>query len=140
MAGIRGKDTTPELAIRRELHRRGFRFRIHYGALPGRPDIVLPKYRAVILVHGCFWHRHLCRLFKWPSSNSGKWRSKLEANVVRDAESVDALRRLGWRTLVIWECALKGPHSLSREVVGGLVEQWLISGEQDGEIEGFESG
>lgn len=140
MAGIRGKNTTPELAVRRELHRRGFRFRLHSGELPGRPDIVLPKHRAVILVHGCFWHRHQCRLFKWPSSNSQTWREKLESNVVRDADNMDSLRRQGWRTLVIWECALKGPRRRTLESVGTLIEEWLRAGADSGEIEGSDIG
>jgi DNA mismatch endonuclease, patch repair protein len=136
MAGIRGKDTSPEIVVRRELHRRGFRFRLHRKGLPGRPDIVLPKYRALILVHGCFWHCHQCQLFKWPSTNRDRWRRKLETNVVRDAENVGALRQQGWRTLVIWECALKGPGRLAMESVGALVEEWLVGGVETGEIRG----
>ena len=134
MAGIRGKNTTPELAVRRELHRRGFRFRLHSRGLPGRPDIVLPKYRAVILVNGCFWHRHQCHLFKWPSTDTERWRHKLEANVVRDAENVAALGRQGWRTLVIWECALKGPSKRPVESIGAIAEQGLKQGEDHDEI------
>lgn len=140
MAGIRGKNTTPELAVRRELHRRGFRFRLHSSELPGRPDVVLPKYRAVILVHGCFWHRHQCQLFKWPSTNCQTWREKLEANVIRDANNARSLRRQGWRTLVIWECALKGPRRRTLESVGTIIEQWLKTGADSGKIEGSDIG
>lgn len=134
MAGIRGKNTSPELVVRRELHRRGFRFRLHSMALPGRPDIVLPKYRAVILVNGCFWHRHGCHFFKWPSTDSEKWRQKLEKNFVRDAENLEAFDRLGWRVLVIWECALKGPDRLTVVAVGDLVEAWVRGGKDFAEI------
>lgn len=137
MAGIRSKNTTPELAVRRELHRRGFRFRLHSKGLPGRPDIVLSKYRAAIFVNGCFWHRHQCRLFKWPSTDTRRWREKLEANVVRDAENLASLGRQGWRTLVIWECALKGPGKRPVKSVGEIAEQWLIQGRGDDEIQGL---
>lgn len=137
MAGIRGKNTTPELAVRRELHRRGFRFRLHSRGLPGRPDIVLPKYRAVILVNGCFWHRHQCQLFKWPATDPDRWRQKLEANVVRDAENVAALGRKGWRTLVIWECAFKGAGKRPVESIGIIAEHWLTKGLGDDEIQGL---
>ena len=136
MACIRGKNTSPELLVRRELHRRGFRFRLHSKGLPGRPDIVLLRYRAVILVNGCFWHRHECRLFKWPSTDSKKWREKLEGNVVRDAANWEACHRLGWRVLVIWECALKGPDRLSVTEVGDLAEKWLHDGAEFFEISG----
>lgn len=134
MAGIRGKNTSPELMVRRELHRRGFRFRLHSKTLPGRPDIVLPKYRAVILVNGCFWHRHGCHLFKWPATDSEKWRDKLEKNVVRDAENHKAFVRLGWRVLVIWECALKGPDRLTVVGLGEVAEDWIRGGKTFAEI------
>src|SRR5262245_6595907 len=84
MSGIRGKNTKPEMVLRRGLHAEGFRFRLHGPALPGRPDLVFPKWSAVIFVHGCFWHRHNCRLFKWPSTKSRFWRAKLTGNVSRD--------------------------------------------------------
>lgn len=134
MSGIRGKNTAPELRVRSELHRRGFRFRLHSKGLPGRPDIVLPKYRAVILVNGCFWHRHGCHLFKWPSTDSEKWREKLEKNVVRDAENLEACNRLGWRVLVIWECALKRAGSSGLIHVMDFAEEWIRSGRDCAEI------
>ena len=136
MSGIRGKDTAPERMIRSELHRRGFRFRLHYPGLPGRPDLVLPKYRVVIQVNGCFWHRHGCRLFKWPSTNIEKWRAKLEANVVRDEMNVRQYKDLGWRTLLIWECALKGPGRLKLGRIVDEIELWLRSSSDFAEIEG----
>lgn len=136
MAGIRGKNTSPELLVRRELHRRGFRFRLHSKGLPGKPDIVLRRYRAVILVNGCFWHRHGCRLFKWPSTDSKKWREKLERNVVRDAANLKACQRLGWRVLLIWECALKGPERRGVTEVIDLAENWIRDSAEFLEISG----
>ncbi len=105
MAGIRGRDTQPELAVRRFLHARGFRYRLHDRRLPGRPDIVLPRYRVALFVHGCFWHRHAgCRLAATPSTNAAFWLAKLEGNVSRDARVHQELRQLSWRAVVVWEC------------------------------------
>jgi DNA mismatch endonuclease (patch repair protein) len=107
MAGIRGKNTKPELEVRRFLHRLGFRYRLHDRRLPGRPDIVLPKYRTVVFVHGCFWHQHPgCRLSARPDTNATFWRNKLRANVERDERDQTRLKELGWRPLTVWECAL----------------------------------
>jgi DNA mismatch endonuclease, patch repair protein len=108
MSGVRGKDTKPELLIRRALHRLGFRFRLHAAGLPGRPDIVLPKYRAAILVHGCFWHRHEgCAFATTPATNVEFWKSKFEQNVLRDARNLANLWEAGWRTAIVWECAFE---------------------------------
>jgi DNA mismatch endonuclease (patch repair protein) len=116
MARIRSKDTKPELAVRSALHRIGFRFRLHCGALPGRPDIVLPRYRTVILVQGCFWHRHPdCRLAYFPKSRQDFWRRKFAANVERDRRTRRELRKLGWHAIVVWECQTTGSR-LSRTV------------------------
>lgn len=104
MAGIRGKDTKPEMLVRRALHKAGFRYRLHVKDLPGRPDIVLPKYRTVIFVHGCFWHGHDCKHFKWPKTRAEFWRKKIEGNVTRDRIAVSELERRGWRVITIWEC------------------------------------
>ena len=105
MAGIRGKNTKPELHVRRFLHRQGFRFRVHDKRLPGRPDIVLRKHRTVVFVHGCFWHQHSgCRFAYSPKSNRAFWGAKLQANVERDAVTEANLRALGWRVLTLWEC------------------------------------
>lgn len=111
MAGIRGKDTRPEMLIRRGLHAMGYRFRVHRRDLPGNPDIVLPKYRAVIFVHGCFWHGHECHLFKWPKTREEFWREKIGSNVKRDQRSEQCLTNLGWRVHAIWECELKGKRA-----------------------------
>ena len=108
MSLIRSKDTKPETVVRSMLHRMGHRFRLHRRDLPGHPDIVLPKHRVVIFVNGCFWHSHKnCRDGKMPRSNQDYWRPKLERTVRRDAESVAALQRDGWKTLVIWECEVR---------------------------------
>jgi DNA mismatch endonuclease (patch repair protein) len=108
MARIRGTNTKPEVFVRSALHRAGFRFRIHSRALPGRPDIVLPKHRTVVFVHGCFWHRHGCTLSSEPATRRAFWREKFARNVERDRRTAAALRRAGWRVLTVWECALRG--------------------------------
>ncbi|MFM9146178.1 MAG: very short patch repair endonuclease [Phycisphaerales bacterium] len=105
MAAIRGHDTTPERLVRSALHRHGLRFRLHVGGLPGRPDIVLPRHRTVILVHGCFWHRHLgCARSTLPATNRAWWVAKLRRNRARDRQNLRALRAAGWRVIVVWEC------------------------------------
>jgi len=105
MSGIKGKDTEPELAVRRYLHAAGLRFRLHDKRLPGRPDIVLPTFRTVVLVHGCFWHRHEgCPYATTPSSRAEFWGRKFDQNVRRDADNVRALQAAGWTALTIWEC------------------------------------
>lgn len=134
MAGIRGKDTTPEILIRKALHGRGFRFRLHERGLPGKPDIVLPKYHAAILVHGCFWHGHQCHLFKWPATRREFWENKINANVARDRRVEEQLHTSGWRVLKIWECALKGPDRHSIDIVTDQISSWLKSQNPDGEI------
>lgn len=117
MAGIRGKNTRPERIVRSFLHLRGFRFRLHRKDLPGRPDIVLPKYRTAIQVHGCFWHRHPgCRFATTPSSNAEFWQAKFAENVDRDARHEAALRQLGWRVLTVWECEVGSPEFLEELV------------------------
>lgn len=113
MARIRGKNTKPEVLVRSALHRAGFRFRIHGAALPGRPDVVLPRHRTVVFVHGCFWHRHGCALSGEPATRRAFWRDKFARNTERDRRNTRALRRLGWRVLTVWECSLR--TNLSRE-------------------------
>jgi DNA mismatch endonuclease (patch repair protein) len=124
MSRIRGKDTTPELMLRRMLHRAGFRYRTHPSDLPGRPDLVLRKHRAVIFVHGCFWHRHGgCRFSTTPSSNAEFWRNKFAGTVERDGRILDRLKEEGWRVAVVWECALQSNPADVAAVVG----RWLVS-------------
>ena len=113
MAAIRGKDTAPELAVRRILHAMGLRFRLHRKDLPGRPDIVLPKHRTVVFVHGCFWHRHEdCRYTTTPKTRQEFWQAKFAANVERDRRNRTDLQQLGWRVIVVWECELKMHNKL----------------------------
>ena len=136
MAGIRDRNTKPEMLIRSELHKRGFRFRLHVRNLPGRPDIVLPKLKAVIFVHGCFWHAHNCHLFRLPSTRSDWWREKLSRNRSVDMRSRSALLDLEWRVLEIYECALKGKERLPLEHVIHQAESWLQKGAKQHEIRG----
>lgn len=105
MAAIRGRDTKPEMIVRRIVHRLGYRFRLHRRDLPGRPDLVLPRHRAVIFVHGCFWHQHDCRYGRVkPATRAEFWKTKRDQNSERDTRNVKALRKMGWRVLVVWEC------------------------------------
>lgn len=114
MAGIRSKNTKPEMTVRKYLHAEGFRYRLHARSLPGSPDLVLPKYRTVIFVHGCFWHRHAgCRYTTMPASNASRWTEKFRANVERDCRNRAALETAGWRVVIIWECELR-KDSLTR--------------------------
>lgn len=136
MAGIRGKDTKPELVVRRGLHAKGFRFRLHDRKLPGRPDLVLPRWRAVIQIHGCFWHGHDCPLFRWPGTREDFWRTKIGRNVERDQEVDVALDQAGWRVLTIWECALKGPGRIGAEATVTGASQWLRSEAKSEQIRG----
>jgi len=107
MAGIKGRNTKPEVFLRQVLHRAGLRFRLHSKDLPGRPDIVLAKYKAAIFVNGCFWHGHEnCKHFRLPKSRTEFWKAKIEANISRDKRQLEALETLGWKTFVIWECSL----------------------------------
>lgn len=133
MAGIRGKDTKPELALRRALHARGFRFRLHSKAVHGRPDLVLPKYRAVVFVHGCFWHRHEgCRYTTTPSTRQEFWQAKFTANVARDAAVRGKLLKDGWRVATVWECALRKPDQIVASI--DSLSAWLRSEEDHIEI------
>ena len=136
MAGIRSKNTKPELVIRRGLHALGFRFRLHDRSLPGVPDLVLTRWRAVILVHGCFWHGHDCSLFRLPSTRADFWRTKIGRNRERDAEVDELLERAGWRIIKVWECSLKGPSKLGADAVIERVADWLRSGLSRDEIRG----
>ena len=122
MSSIRGKNTWPERMLRSRLFYMGFRYRLHQRNLPGSPDLVFPKYQAVIFVHGCFWHRHEgCRYATTPKANAGFWEQKFQGNVLRDARHATLLRDRGWRVAVVWECALK--HSVDDTV--RIVERWL---------------
>jgi DNA mismatch endonuclease (patch repair protein) len=124
MARIKGSNTRPEMMVRSIVHRMGFRFRIHRKDLPGRPDIVLPKHRKVIFVHGCFWHGHEgCPRSARPSSNQGFWDNKLSGNVERDKRNLFELEKLGWKTLVLWTCEVKDRQRLQEVLNRFLLEQ-----------------
>ncbi|MEO6918657.1 MAG: very short patch repair endonuclease [Collimonas sp.] len=126
MSGIRGHNTKPEILIRSLLHRQGFRFRLHARDLPGKPDIVFPRFHAVIFVHGCFWHGHDCPLFKWPSTRADFWREKIGRNQANDRKVIDSLLASEWRVGIVWECALRGKNKNIERVVQNLSD-WLQS-------------
>ena len=126
MSRIRSKNTKPEEIVRKYLFSQGFRYRKNDTRLPGKPDIVLPKYKTVIFVNGCFWHKHEgCKYFVWPKSNVEFWKTKILGNVARDAEKHKSLEALGWRVIVIWECELKA--DVHDETLKKLVEQILVT-------------
>lgn len=119
MSRVRGRDTKPEMLVRRLAHAMGYRFRLHRGDLPGKPDLVFPGRRKVIFVHGCFWHRHpdpSCRLARMPKSRLDFWATKLENNKKRDADNLSRLDDLGWKTLVIWECQTRDREALQARI------------------------
>lgn len=136
MSRIRGRDTRPELLIRRGLHGRGFRFRLHARDLPGRPDIVLPKHRVVIFVNGCFWHGHDCPMFRLPATRPEFWLTKIEGNRARDTVSAVTLADAGWRSFTVWECALRSRAKLGAEAVLDACENFLRSDSTAGQIGG----
>ncbi len=136
MSGIRGKNTKPEIMIRKALFARGFRYRLHTSALPGKPDIVFPRYRAVIFVHGCFWHGHDCHLFRWPKTRQDFWQTKIFRNRENDASAVKRLAADDWRILTVWECALKGKTRLPFKDIVETICSWLPSGDAACEISG----
>jgi DNA mismatch endonuclease (patch repair protein) len=133
MSGIRGKDTKPEMEVRRALHAAGFRFRLHRRDLPGAPDVVLPGLRAAIFVHGCFWHMHKgCRYSKIPSTRAEFWKAKLEGNAKRDRLAKRELLAAGWRVLVVWECTVRDRET--RASLSGILAAWMHGDEIVGEV------
>jgi len=126
MSGIRGRDTKPEKLIRSLLHRRGFRFRVNHPDLPGKPDIVFPRLRAVVFVHGCFWHGHDCPLFRLPGTRTEFWATKIARNRANDTRVTQALRDAGWRVATVWECVLRGRN---KDIPGSVdtLAEWLRS-------------
>ena len=125
MSGIRGKDTRPEKMIRSLLHRARFRFRLHVKDLPGKPDIVLPKFRAAVFVHGCFWHGHGCHLFRWPSTRKMFWENKIRHNMKVDRDASRDLKERYWRVATIWECAIKGRCRIDEQALVGRLTRWI---------------
>lgn len=139
MSGIRGRDTRPEIILRRGLHRRGFRFQLHRCDLPGVPDLTFPRFQAVLFAHGCFWHGHDCHLFKWPQSRTTFWRDKIDGNRRRDEVTRGRLLGSGWRVGTVWECALKGRGRLPLAEVIEKCENWLRYGACELELRGIEA-
>lgn len=136
MSGIGGKNTKPELLVRKALFAAGFRFRLHRKDLPGCPDVVLPGRRVVVFVHGCFWHAHQgCPYAKTPATRREFWEAKLAANVERDRRTREALLSAGWRVLVVWECATRS--SGVRERLSELLTRWIEGVELSGELSGM---
>lgn len=133
MSGIRNKNTKPEMLIRQALYRMGFRYRLHERKLPGRPDLVFPRYHAVIQIHGCFWHGHSCPLFKWPSTRPEFWKEKIGGNKSRDQLNIARLQEEGWRVLIWWECNTRKPEEF--ETALEKAAYWLRSNESYLEIE-----
>jgi len=124
MGRIKGKDTKPEVLVRSMLHRAGYRFRKNVSTLPGKPDIVLPKYKTVIFVHGCFWHQHnKCRAGHMPATNKVFWKRKFERNAANDKKRTCDLKKLGWKVIVVWECQLKNPNKLVRHLLNLLAKK-----------------
>ena len=121
MSRIRGRDTTPELRVRSLLHSLGYRFRLHVASLPGKPDIVLPKWKRIVLVHGCFWHRHSgCKFAYTPKSRLSFWTNKFTENVKRDLRTERQLRELGWRVVTVWECQICHPERLAKRLTARI--------------------
>src|ERR1035438_919345 len=139
MSRIRGRDTKPELLLRRGLHSRGLRFRLHRKDLTGCPDLVFPRFRAVIFVHGCFWHGHKCHLFKLPETRRAFWKKKIFGNADRDRRAVEILRSERWRVLTVWECALRGRGHLEMSKILSRVESFLTGNRIVLEMKGTES-
>ena len=136
MAAVRGKDTGPEVTIRKALHARGLRYRTNVARLPGKPDIVFPRYRAAILVHGCFWHGHDCAMFRVPATRRKFWAEKFRRNRERDANVQQALSDAGWRCLTVWECAIRGPERRDFDALIDEVAGWVSAGGTAHELRG----
>jgi DNA mismatch endonuclease (patch repair protein) len=134
MSGIRRRDTKIEIAIRKALHARGFRYKVDVRRLPGCPDVVLPRWNAVILIHGCFWHAHDCGLCRIPATRPEFWREKLRANAERDRRNKAELLAAGWRVATVWECTLRGKGAKALTHAIDRIERWIRSDEQTVEL------
>ncbi|WP_315783158.1 very short patch repair endonuclease [Bradyrhizobium sp. SZCCHNPS1003] len=134
MASVGQRDTGVEMMLRSALHRLGVRYRLHVRSLPGSPDLVFPRYRAVVFVHGCYWHAHGCHRSTFPRSNQSFWSDKFAANQRRDAKKEAALLEAGWRVMTVWECALRGKTSRQPEEVATAISKWLRSRARHGRV------
>lgn len=130
MSCIRATNTRPELQVRKALHALGFRYRLHERSVPGKPDLVLPRFRAAIFINGCFWHGHDCPLFRMPGTRQDFWKAKISRNIERDRQVREQLAEAGWRHLTIWECALRGRNRLGLEETVSRVSDWLKTVDQ----------
>jgi len=135
MARIKARNTKPEVLLRKALFSLGLRYRLHDKRLPGTPDLIFPKYRAAVFIHGCFWHGHDCKLFVVPSTNTGFWLEKIGENRSRDEHAVSALAALGWRVMTVWECALRGTGKWPMSELTDRIARWLGSRRKTGEIQ-----
>jgi len=124
MAAIKNKNTKPELVLRKSLHARGYRYRLNVKQLPGSPDIVLNRYKAVIFINGCFWHKHSCHLFRWPQSRTEFWKNKILQNEHRDQKAISELKK-HWRVCIVWECSIKGKTKLPLGEMTDMISNWL---------------
>lgn len=140
MSRVRSKNTKPEMLIRRALHRAGLRYRLHGARLPGRPDMVFPSKRAVIFVHGCFWHGHDCPLFRLPATRTDFWSEKIDRNRTRDSRVLKELTSSGWRVLTIWECSVRGPARLDMQELVGEARDFILGDERQAELYGQRRG
>jgi DNA mismatch endonuclease, patch repair protein len=131
MAAVKGKNTLPELSVRRALHAKGLRFRLHDKSLAGRPDIVLPKWNAAIFVHGCFWHLHGCSNSNVPRTRQDFWLAKLNSNVSRDRKHIKQLLSDGWRVAIVWECSIRKELKSGDTALFNRLEDWLKNGESE---------
>jgi DNA mismatch endonuclease, patch repair protein len=127
MAGIKAKDTKPEMLVRRRLHGLGFRYRLHDKKLPGKPDLVFPRYNAVIFVNGCFWHGHGCPAFRWPKSRADFWRQKIGRNIANDIANRQKLEAMGWRHLTVWECVIGRTKTSIPDATIGPIKRWILA-------------
>lgn len=134
MSGIRGKNTGPELLVRKGLYKQGLRYRLHGNSLPGNPDLVLKKHKVVVFVHGCFWHKHGCKLFKMPETRTDFWETKLEGNRLRDEKNLVALLEAGWRVAVVWECWLRRNNAKGNPEAMKCLADWIRSGQGTGYV------
>lgn len=137
MAAIKGRDTKPEMTIRRGLHARGYRFRVHDRKIPGTPDIVCRKYSALIDVRSCFFHGHDCELFQVPKTRESFWSEKIASNRLRDLRNLEAQLELGWRVAIVWECSLRGRNRIGEDAVLDRLSTWLSSDEKSLKVEGI---
>lgn len=137
MSRIRARDTKPEKMVRKMLHARGLRYRLHVRTLPGCPDLVFPKYHAVIQVHGCFWHGHDCPMFKIPATRRDFWVRKISGNCTRDRRNLEKLKQDGWRVMTVWECSLRGTARRPPEEIARLCYSFLLGSRRKQEIRGL---